>query len=257
MAKSVFISILEKDEAKGKGLFTTVTRYGLSVNGHFWSDNLEKMEWAGPVPEMAKSEVGVWLIKGSKASYENPETRFGLSLLAASVQARRGNGFPILLICDDGELDVEALPTSLQGAEVVDESKLGAKLAAKANMPIKKVEPEYRFDLYPLPSLGLWVEVGPAKGHSWKGVMLGVSDGDITAHGVGPAGQLPEKSVLEYPMQGLKLEMGGKEYIGWAVQNELSENDSYFVKVTGTPDSLLIGELPEGDAAELFAFSLQ
>lgn len=257
MAKSVFISILEKDEAKGKGLFTTVTRYGLSVNGHFWSDNLEKMEWAGPIPEMAKPEVGVWLIKGNLASYENPDTRFGLSLLAVAVQARRGYGFPILLICDDGELDVEKLPTSLRGAEVVDEAKLGAKLAAKANMPIKKIEPEYRFDLYPLPSLGLWLEIGPASGHSWKGGLLGVSDGDIAAHGVGPAGQLPEKCVLEYPMQGLKLELGGKEYTGWAVQNTLGENDSYFIKVTGTPDSLLIGELPEGDDAELYSLGLK
>lgn len=257
MAKSVFISILEKDEAKGKGLFTTVTRYGLSVNGHFWSDNLEKMEWAGPIPEMDKPDVGVWLIKGSKASFENPDIRFGLGLCAAGIQARRGHGFPILCICDDGELDIDSLPTAMRSAELVDEAKLGAKLAAKANMPIKKVEAEYRFDLYPLPSLGLWVEIGPAAGHTWKGVMLGVSGGDIAAHGVGPAGQLPEKCVLEYPMQGLKLDMGGTEYIGWAVQNELTENDSYYVKVTDAPDGFLIGELPEGDDAELFSMSLK
>ncbi|MGL1862947.1 MAG: hypothetical protein OCC46_10545 [Pseudodesulfovibrio sp.] len=257
MAKSVFISILEKDEAKGKGLFSTVTRYGLSVNGHFWSDNLEKMEWAGPIPEMAKPEVGVWLIKGNKASYENPDTRFGLALLAAGVQAQRGYGFPILCICDDGDLDVATLPTPLKSAEVVDEAKLGAKLAAKANMPIKKIEPEYRFDLYPLPSLGLWLEIGPAAGHSWQGALLGVSGGEISAHGVGPAGELPEKCVLNYPMKGLKLELGGTEYEGWAVKNELSENESYFVKVSGTPDNLLLGELSEGDDAELFSISLK
>ena len=257
MAKSVFISILEKDEAKGKGLFTTVTRYGLSVNGHFWSDNLEKMEWAGPIGEMAKPEVGVWLIKGSKASYENPDTRFGLALLAAAVQARRGNGFPILCICDDGDLDMESMPTTMRGAEPVDEAKLGAKLAAKANMPIKKVEAEYRFDLYPLPSLGLWVEIGPAKGHTWDGAMLGVAGGDITAHGVGPAGQLPDKCVLNYPMQGLKLDMGGTEYVGWAVKNPLKEDESYFAKVTGIPDALLLGEMSEDDDAEFYSMNLK
>lgn len=257
MAKSVFISILEKDEAKGKGLFTTVTRYGLSVNGHFWSDNLEKMEWAGPIPEMDKPDVGVWLIKGSKASYDNPDIRFGLSLLALAVQARRGHGFPILCICDDGDLDVESLPTPMRGAEVVDEAKLGAKLAAKANMPIKNVAAEYRLDLYPMPSLGLWVEVGPAPGHAWKGALLGVCEGEITAHGVGPAGQLPEKCVLNYPMEGLKLDMGGKDYVGWAVKNELGENESYFVKVTGTPENLLLGEFPEGDDGELFSLSIR
>ncbi|WP_321405205.1 hypothetical protein [Maridesulfovibrio sp.] len=257
MSKSIFISILEKDEAKGKGLFQTVTRYGLGVNGHFWSDNLEKMEWAGPIGEMDKPEVGVWLIKGGKSSYENPEIRFGLGLLAAAVQARRGHGFPILCICDDGELDPATLPTMLRGAEVVDGAKLGAKLAAKANMPIKKVESEYRFDLYPLPSLGLWIEVGPAPGHEWKGALLGVSNGDIGAHGVGPAGQLPEKCVLNYPMKGLKMEMSGKDFIGWAVKNELGENESYFVKVTGTPDAMIFGEFPEGDDAEFYSLQLK
>ena len=257
MAKSVFISILEKDEAKGKGLFQAVTRYGLGVNGHFWSDNLEKMEWAGPIAEMAKPEVGVWLIKGDKASFENPDIRFGLGLLAAAVQARRGAGFPIICICDDGDLDPDTLPTALRGIEVVEESKLGVKLAAKANMPIKKIEMEYRLDLYPLPSLGLWLEVGPAPGHEWSGALLGVSGGDIAAHGVGPAGQLPERCVLNYPMKGLKLELGGKEYIGWAVKNELSEKESYYVKVTGTPDALIFGAFPEGDNVESFSVQLK
>jgi len=257
MAKSVFISILEKDEAKGKGLFQTVTRYGLSVNGHFWSDNLEKMEWAGPIPEMAKPEVGVWLIKGSKASWENPDIRFGLSLLASAVQARRGVGFPILCICDDGDLDTDALPTALRSAETVDEAKLGAKLAAKANMPIKKIELEYRFDLYPLPSLGLWLEIGPGVGQGWKGALLAVSGGEIQAHGVGPAGRLPDACVLNYPMKGLKLELGGTEYLGWAVKNELGEDESYFVKVAGSPDKLLIGEMSEGDDAALFSLNLK
>ena len=257
MAKSIFISILEKDEAKGKGLFQTVTRYGLGVNGHFWSDNLEKMEWAGPISEMEKPEVGVWLIKGGKASYENPEIRFGLGLLAVAVQARRGHGFPIICICDDGDLDPASLPTLLRGAEVVDEAKLGAKLAAKVNMPIKKVDAEYRFDLYPMPSLGLWIEVGPAPGHTWKGALLGVSDGDIGAHGVGEAGQLPEKCVLNYPMKGLKMEMSGKDFIGWAVKNELGENESYFVKVAGTPGAMIFGEFPDGDDAEFYSLELK
>lgn len=257
MAKSVFISILEKDEAKGKGLFQTVTKYGLSVNGHFWSDNLEKMEWAGPVSEMEKPEVGVWLIKGSKSSYENPDIRFGLGLLAASVQARRGLGFPVICLCDDGDLDAASLPTTLRSADVTEESKLGAKLAAKANMPIKKIDSEYRFDLYPLPSLGLWIEVGPAAGHKWSGALLGISGGEITAHGVGKSGMLPEKCVLNYPMKGLKLELGGSEFVGWAVKNELAEDESYYVKVSGSPEKMIFGEMSEGDDAELFSLTLK
>ena len=256
MAKSVFISILEKDESKGKGLFEAVTRYGLSVNGHFWSDNLEKMEWAGPIPELTDEQVGVWLIKGGKASYENEQIRHGLSLLALAVQDKRGHGFPILCICDDGELDVASLPLPLRGAEVVEETKLSAKLAAKANLPIPETSAEYRLDPHALPGLGLWLEVGPPKGQGWKGAMLAVSGGEILAHGVGPARQLPEYSILNYPMKGLKLELDGKEYTGWAVKNDITENGAYYVKVSGTPDSLLFGEFSEEGDAALFSVSL-
>lgn len=257
MSKTVFISILEKDEAKGKGLFQAVTRYGLGVSGHFWSSNLERMEWAGPVPELCRPEVGVWLIKGSAASFADPEIRFGLGLLAASVQARRGHGFPVLIICDDGALDPATLPTPLRAAEVVDEAKLGVKLAAKANLPIPKVAAEYRLDLHAMPGLGLWAEVGPAPGHEWKGALLGVCGGGIDAHGVGPAGSPPERCVLEYPMKGLELELGGVRYSAWAVRNALGQGDSYYVRLGGRPEGLLLGEFPEGDDAELFSFSLK
>ncbi len=260
MAKDIFISVLEKDETKGRGLFQTITRYGMGVNGHFWSDNLEKMEWAGPIDALHTPEVGAWLIKGSMSSYENPDIRFGLGLLAAAVQARRGQGFPILCLCDDAELDTSTLPTVLRSAESVEESKLGAKLAARANMPVKKVEPEYRFDLYPLPSLGLWIEIGPAPGHTWQGALLGIHDrdggGDIDAHGVGPEGSLPKRCVLNYPMKGLKMDVGGTEFVAWGVQNTLEGNESYFVKITGRPDALIFGELPQGDEGELFSLKL-
>ncbi len=257
MAKTVFISILERDEAKGKGLFQAVTRYGLSVSGHFWSKDLERMEWAGPIPELRRPEVGVWLIKGGAASFADPEVRFGLGLLAVSVQANRGHGFPVLLICDDGALDPATLPTPLRGAEVVDEARLGVKLAAKANVPLAKIAPEYRLDVHALPGLGLWAEVGPAPGHDWKGALLGVSGGSIDAHGIGPAGTLPERCVLEYPMKGVELELAGVRYSAWAVRNALGPGDSYYVRLAGRPEGLLLGEFPEGDDAALFSLSLK
>ncbi|MGL1932060.1 MAG: hypothetical protein OCC45_09890 [Desulfotalea sp.] len=257
MAKSVFISILEKDEARGQGLYDIVTRYGLGVNGHFWSDNLEKMEWAGPVDEICRQEIGVWLIKGTLESFKNPDIRFGLAMLAASIQANRGQNFPIICICDDGELNPADLPTPLQGIEVVSEEKLGPKLVAKANIPIKKSSVDYRFIPHPLPGLGLWLEVGPAKTHNWAGAMLGVAGGDIFAHGVGEAETIPNKCVLNYPVKGLKLALADKEFNGWAVKNELDQNQSYYVKVTDNFDTLLFGEFSEGDDAECFIIAMK
>jgi len=79
--------------------------------------------------------------------------------------------------------------------------------------------------------------------------MFGVTGAEITFHAVGPAGSLPSKTTLNYPMQGLKLEMGDKEYTAWAAQNELNAETSYFVKVEGYPESILFGPFsPEAEA---------
>ena len=44
MTKSIWVTILEKDEEKGRALFEAIHRYGLGVNGHFWVHDLEKMQ---------------------------------------------------------------------------------------------------------------------------------------------------------------------------------------------------------------------
>jgi hypothetical protein len=82
--------------------------------------------------------------------------------------------------------------------------------------------------------------------------MLAVDGGDITAHGVGPAGILPQKCVLEYPMQGMRLSFGETEYTGWAVANKLDEQSSYFVKVEGAPFGFLFGPQAKGAEAEVY-----
>jgi hypothetical protein len=258
MDKYVWLSILEKDEAKGKELFESVLRYGLKANGHFWSDDLDKMEWAGPLPELAKPEIAAWLIRGSAASLADEKVRYGLSLLAVAVHAVRGYGFPVLILQDGAPLDPASLPTPLRGAEVVPSpALLGAKLVAKASAPQPKIAPEYRLDIHALPGLGQWFEVGPAAGRAWDGVMFGVAGGEIDAHGVGPKGKLPEKSTLEYPMKGLKFTLGETEFTGNAVRNALDENTSYFLRVRGVPSALAFGSFSQGDDAEVFVATLK
>ncbi len=239
MKKTVWITVLDHDEEKARELYQSMSTYGLDAQGHFWTDDLEKMTWAGAREDLMRKETALWLIAGTAKSFESESVRYGLSMLAVSVHAMRGHGFPILIAPRDGEINVESLPTPLKSAEVLPASgsSIGPKIVAKANMPIKKVHAEYRMDVYALPGAGQWFEVGPDAGHSWKGVMFGVLDGEISAHGVGAKGQIPEKCVLEYQQQGLKLQMGEKEYVAWAVQNEISENDSYYIGVKGSPSS--------------------
>jgi len=256
--KKVWITSLGRDESQVQRTMKTLKTYAIDANGHFWLDDLKKMAWLGPREELVKDDTALWIILSSDKDLASESVRYGLSMLALSVQAVRGHGFPIIFLHDGKLPSVDSLPTPFQGAEIfaVDNPAVGAKLVANANMPMKKVFAEYRLDIYAIPQLGQWFEVGPSDS-AWKGAMFGVCGGEIDAHGAGPAGKLPDKAVLEYPMQGLKLTMGEKEYVAWAVQNQLEADLSYYVRVQGEAKSILFGPLAEGDDAEVYILNLQ
>jgi len=232
--------------------------YGLDVNGHFWDDDLKKMGWLGPRDELINEQTAMWLILTTEETLSSPSYRYGLSVLTMSVQAVRDHGFPIILLHEGEIKSLENLPTPLQGAEVLqaDNPSVGAKIVAAASMPRKKTEAEYRLDIHAMPQMGLWFEAGSA-GAGWKGAMFGVCGGEIDAHGVGPAGKLPQKAVLEYPMKGLKLNFGEKEYTAWAVKNELGEGLSYYARVQGEPESILLGPFSEGEEADVYVLRIK
>ena len=258
--KKIWTSVLNKDEKLAQKVMGDCKQYGLEPDGHFWNDNLEKMGWMAPRENILDKDVALWLIVAAKEDFESKDIRFGLSLLSIAVQATRGNGFPTVILYGGGELSEDDLPTPLKHAQVLSpEGGYGPKLVAKANMPFKPAQSDYRMDVYGLPSgLGLWFEVGPAQGHTWNGAMFGASSpGEVNAHGVGPKNELPKgKMILNYPMEGLKINLGEKEYTANAVKNELDENNSYFVRVADVPDSILFGEFSEDDEAEVFVAKL-
>lgn len=258
MGKKIWTTMLEKDEAKGRALFEAVHRYGMAAGGHFWTDDLDKMQWAGAFSELAKPDTALWLVKGTAASFAAPSVRYGLSMLALMVQALKGYGFPVVLVCEGAPLMPDTLPTPFKGAILAaDDASLMAKLVAKANTPQPAVEPGYRLDIHPLPGVGQWFEVGPAVGHAWKGVLFGADGAEVDAHGVGPRGTVPERAVLEYPMKGVRFTLGERTFDAWAVQNGLDENASYYVRVKGSPQAVAFGELPEGDEGEMFVVGLK
>jgi hypothetical protein len=222
--KKVWLTSLVRPEELVKKLMAQLKTYGLEANGHFWEDDLEKVAWMKPRGELLDSKIVFWAILGSDQDFQNPAFRYGLSLLAITVQAQRGLGFPIVLLQTEGEtVSPETLPTPLKGVDVLEASSatLGAKLVAKVHGASKEeIALDYRLDLYGNEHLGQWFEVGPKDG-AWSGGMFAVDDGEIGFHGVGAKGSLPEKSVLNYPVEGLKLNLGDKEYTAWAVQKAL------------------------------------
>ena len=58
-------------------------------------------------------------------------------------------------------------------------------------------------------------------------------------------------------MQGLKMTLGEKEHTAWAVKNRLDSGASYFVRVQGEPESILLGPFPEGDDADVYVLHLK
>ncbi len=256
--KTIWMTSLVSSEDTVKNLFSQLKTYGLEIKGHFWEDNPEKMAWMGARDEMIKPEVSLWLILTSNEKLFSSSIRYGLSLLAITVQAKKGISFPIVMMLTDGEIpSSEALPTPLKGSEFLSQTDPGmaAKLVARIHTPVKEIASEYRLDVYGNPQIGQWFEIGP-QNTNWPGAMFGVAGGEITFHGVGYKGSLPSQSVLNYPLKGIKLTLGEKEYIAWAVQNELDALTSYFVRVKGNPESIIFGPYSTQEEADVYVVKI-
>lgn len=234
-------------------------QYGFEVSGAPWVDDLEKVAWAelgGGLMEAAGPDV--WLIAGRRADFEAVRNRYGLALTAIMVGAARGADLQGVCLGLDFQPEAEALPTPLGGFRCLDGAggAWAAKLVAAAHAGGAAPPQDYRLNIIAHSMIGQWLEVGPRDGE-WQGAMLGVSgEGEITHHAVGPAGQLPEKAVLEYPTQGIEAELGGTKFTAWAVQNALGPEDSYYVKIKGWPARLLFGGHPGTDQAEVTVLDL-
>ena len=252
---TLWITALAKDQARVQLVSQHLKRYGLDVAGHFWTDDLEKFAWFEACEEMIKQRATAWLIVSSEAEIATASIRYGLSALALVVGGRHGADFPIALMGTPG---AAALPTPLAGALQITEATPSwqAKLVALANRQRKPSAAPYRINLYANTQFGQWFEVGPATG-SWAGAMFGVQGGGvIDFHAVGPKGVLPEKTVLNFAQKDMKLALGDKEYVAWAVQNEIGADQSYYVRVKGAPGSILFSPLAQGDDAEAFVLAL-
>jgi hypothetical protein len=256
--KTIWMTSLVSSEDQVKKIFSQLKTYGLEVRGHFWEDNLEKMSWMNVREELLKPDVALWLILASQENLIHPSIRYGLALLTITLQAKKGISFPLVILTAGESPSPATLPTPLKGADVLSmtDPAMAAKLVSKVHAPGKSISSEYRLDIYGTPQIGQWFEIGPGNG-TWPGAMFGVAEAEITFHAVGPKGSLPGQSTLNYPLKGLKLTLRGKEYIAWAVQNEMNPQISYYVKTQGFPSSILFGSYAREDAGEVYVVELK
>jgi len=257
--KSIWLSALAVVEQDVQKLMQKLQTYGLPGSGHIWSDDNQGLAWAKPMEELSNPQCAFWAVMGGREALLKPETRYGLSLLALCVQAKRGLAFPIIILQTDTPLlSADELPTPLQRAVILSANDGGtpAKLVAKVHAKVPELESAYTFHLPGNPQFGQWFEIRPTR-DAWPGVIFGVDDGEIKFQAVGPAGELPKTSTLNYAMQGLKINFQEREFIAWALQNEVGADISYYVKVEGFPNSLLFGPFSEESEPELYHIKLK
>ena len=226
-----------------------LSKSGFAANGAPWVDDPKEMAWSELSDILKSDETGpnVWVIGARRADLANADHRFGLSMIAAMMRADRKTPAHIAIVGIDGMPDVDSLPTLLRSCQLLDgtDASWSAKILVAVSMAKPAAKDSFRLRVTAHKHLGMWFEVGPTTGE-WSGCMAGVAgDAKISNHAVGLSGGLPEKTVLEFKLEGLELEVGSDQFVAWAVKNKVTSADSYYIKVEETPSKLLIGEHPD------------
>lgn len=255
--KKLFVSLLADDKELSDVIGGTAASYQIETSGVVWNEEPGKPIWGEVAAMILKNGCDGWLIAGKAGDWQaDASKRAHISLAALKAAALMGPSFQFFRMIVP---DPQTLPQPLAASVAMDRAKLGPRLAAKLAVGGKAVgEAGYRLDVHPLPvGDGMVVELGPPAGVEWSGALFAMrGGGEITHHTVGIKGSPPERGVVEYAMKGLKLEIGGEEYVGWAVRNRLDEGRSYYLRIDGDVTDMAFGQLPEGDAADLFTLRL-
>lgn len=262
--KSVVLTLLEPNEGLMRLLGEELSKVGLNVRGHFLEGGTDA---AGAlIAELAREDqCDAWLIAGENRRLNDPVTRRELSLILLGAQAERNQ--PLRVFISPGSQGMLPFTGPLTDGEVLT-GPVGARMVAAIHKKVAPPPPTpYRLHVRCLTGLGLWIEIGP-KGacheEPWQGAFLACCGSDAkgahivpVAHGVGLAERIPERSTLEYPVQGMKIDYNTASWEGWGVANKLTPDRSYFVKLTDVPAGLMLGPFPSEDDPELFVFSLE
>lgn len=251
---------LGADEAAVQARVQGLQRSGLEVQGSGWNRDLTSVGWTETAtPLVERDDVALWLIVGNAADLADPAVRYGLSLAAATIKAKRARPLAVAVAGLDGPLTAGALPPLLRDAACLSPpaNTWGPQVIAAALRRRASQLPEgFRLSVIAHPSLGQWFEVGPGPGACWQGALFGVDGAEITHQGVGQAGALPERCTLEYPSRGIQVTLAAVQFSCWGVRNRLADDESLFVRIVGAPHRIVFGEFPEQDEADLHMLAL-
>ncbi len=259
--RKVWLSWVAQDttQADPNVSMAALKKNGLLPQGNRWVDDVVKAAWAELLPVLSDAQQSdAWVIALDRASLERASVRYGLSVLAATVRERRGAAYPLAVLGIDFMPSAEQLPIFLRSGPFYGGTDSGwpAKLVASFFKKGDSVTQEFRFTVYASQYTGQWFEIG-SKTEAWNGVMFGVNgDAKITHHAVGPKGALPERTVLEYAIKDMKATVGDTEFTVWSVQNVVNTEQSYFLKIEGSPVKVIFGGHPGAENAEVYVLDL-
>lgn len=260
----IWLIFLDDAEPLGQSIARSLQPYGLPVKGSLWPRN-EPMGWLHCAQEAAQAQASVVLVITSPESCQNPEIRRQLALFRLALHTLRKRWINGFLVGPDAPPGlINPSDSSLSGTGVLDDwttvegNGWAAKVVARAHAP-KPAQWPVRLALHGNERIGIWLETHPDPHQIAHGALVGVSGQDscITFHAVGPKDALPERSINEFELQGLTFDIGTHAFHAWALQNEIPEDHSYFVRVNNEPSILAIGSLPNGHPDDVILMHLR
>jgi len=255
--KCAWFITLEEGNAAAQAAAAQLRPYGLPVKGQRWPNN-EDNAWLASAQEAAQANAALVVVVGSAAHYSKSAVQRDLSMFRLTLQTLLGrvvNG--LTLLAGQTESVQQTRPGLLDDWQPAADARWPVKAVARAYAPVAPAWP-VKLGLHAHERLGIWLETHPAPGTTASGALVGVAgnDADISFHAVGAAGKLPERTVNEYALEGLKFNVDEVDFNAWAVQNKVGPNESYFVRLEGKPSYLALGTLPGGEVDDLHILRL-
>jgi len=206
--------------------------------------------WTQLLPVLDDAAVQAWVFSGKPAEFTD-ELLSEISFLTLAL-TRPAPPLTAFVFTGSGEEPVVA-DTLAHIKMFQGNASFAAKLMAARLKPQATLPRPFHVVAHVDPLIGQWLEIGPTANDIWQGFMAGVLNGEVIAFGVGPRGQLPQKSVLRYPQCGIKGNWGDQAFTACAARNEIDGNTACYMRVEGCPQAIFVTSPPEEDASPTIA----
>lgn len=102
-----WLTCVSLEEIDIKGVINTLTPYGFEIDGNQFKEDLKSFAFMVEKEALIQKGVSLWCILASSTAFKTHDTAYGLSMLALSVRAKMGFGFPIVILqTDEAVMDV-------------------------------------------------------------------------------------------------------------------------------------------------------